>query len=182
MLRVIAGKYRGMKLELPNKNTTRPTTDRMKEANFSSLQFFIEGKIFLDLFSGSGSNPIEAVSRGAMKAIAVEKDNFAYKVLLNNIAKVKAENIDTYLMDALIFLKSKKGMQVDVIYLDPPFKDVMLLNQCLKLISENNFLNKTGKILIETHKDATVEIPEKMIIVKDKSYGKKIMLFVQHVI
>ena len=69
MLRIIAGKYRNRLIEQPARKTTRPTIDRVREAIFSSIQFGIEGKTFLDLFSGSGSFCLEALSKHLMKKI-----------------------------------------------------------------------------------------------------------------
>ncbi|CAC13861.1 DNA METHYLASE [Mycoplasmopsis pulmonis] len=180
MLRIIAGKYRHRLIKIPSSKTTRPTIDRMREANFSSIHFEIENKIFLDLFAGSGANPIEAVSRGALKSIAVEKDHEAFKILKQNVQLLGIENMDLYNMDALDFLERKKGIEVDFIYLDPPFKDVALLNECLEKIAKYKMLEKNGKIIIETLVEANIKIPKNFVIVKSKKYNQKVCHFVYH--
>ncbi|PAF55036.1 16S rRNA (guanine(966)-N(2))-methyltransferase RsmD [Mycoplasmopsis agassizii] len=182
MLRIIAGKYRSRKIEAPPYEITRPTGDRMREATFSKIQAKLPGKIFLDLFSGSGANPIEAVSRNAMKAIAVEKNKIAFSILQDNVNKLGINNIDLYHTDALSFLKMKKGIKVDFIYLDPPFKDVELLNQVLETIIEFDFLSKNGMVIIETIENELLKIPDKYVVMNSKrdikTYSNsKVMIF-----
>lgn len=94
--------------------------DKVREAIFSSIRMQIEGKIALDLFAGSGSMAIESVSNYAMKAVAVEKDKEAIKVIYENINSLQINNIDVFNMNALSFLKSKTGRIFDYIFVDPP--------------------------------------------------------------
>ena len=92
MMRVITGIARGRKLEtLPGEDVTRPTTESVKEAVFSMIQFEIEDKNVLDLFAGSGQLGIEALSRGAKKCTFVENNKQAYNVIENNIKHCKLE-------------------------------------------------------------------------------------------
>ena len=73
MLRIIAGKYRHLKIEAPDTDNTRPTTDRVREALMSALGYKVEGAVVLDLFSGSGALGLESLSRGASKVYFVDK-------------------------------------------------------------------------------------------------------------
>ncbi|PZV99833.1 16S rRNA (guanine(966)-N(2))-methyltransferase RsmD [Metamycoplasma auris] len=179
MLRIIAGKYRSRILKTPSKNTTRPTIDRAREAIFSSIQFDIENKVFLDLFAGSGSFCLEALSRGAKKGICVEKDLEAYKVIEENKRNLKESNLEVYNTDALTFLKRNFALTFDFVYLDPPFIKKDLLIECVDIITNNSMLNFDGKIIIETDwKDFNYSNND-FIISKVKKYGKIFIYFIE---
>ncbi len=171
MLRVIAGKYRGRKIDQPDSNVTRPTTDRTKEAVFSMLQFEIPDSIFLDLYSGSGSIAIEASSRGAMKVIAVENDFSAINVIRGNVDRLKINNISIVKSNVDSFLERMKGTKFDFIYIDPPY-DENLYNNTLNLIKINRILNSEGLVIVETSKPNEMELPNGFVIRKKKKYGK----------
>lgn len=176
MLRVIGGKFGGRKLEQPSLNITRPTTDRAKEAVFSMIQFKVEGSIFLDLFSGSGSIAIEAASRNAMKVIAIENNQNAVKVIKENIEKLCINNIHVVRYDVLDYLRSSKGMKFDFIFMDPPYDVDDLYNESLELIKKNDILKANGWIIIETSSPQKIIIPKGFILIKDKKYGKSSIL------
>ena len=88
MLRIIAGKYRSRILEQPPLSITRPTIDRAREALFNIIQNDIENSVVLDCFAGSGAFCFEAVSRGATKAIAIEKNPIAFAIIQKNLEKL----------------------------------------------------------------------------------------------
>ncbi|ENY69196.1 Hypothetical protein, putative RNA methyltransferase, RsmD family [Metamycoplasma auris 15026] len=181
MLRIISGKYRSRILKQPNKQTTRPTLDRAREAIFSSIQFDIENKEFLDLFSGSGSFCLEALSRGAKKAISVEKDLEAYKIICQNKNNLKENNLEVYNIDALTFLKRNLDKKFDFVYLDPPFVQKKLLVECLDMLTSNSMLKKEGKIIIETDwKDFNYSNND-FLISKVKKYGKICIYFIEKI-
>lgn len=177
MLRVISGIYGGRKLKQPDLNITRPTKDIIKESIFSMIQFKIKNSIFLDVFSGSGSIAIEAVSRGAMKAIAIEKNKNSFEILNENIVQLKINNIETIKTNGIFYLKNAKGKIFDFIYLDPPFK-LNLYNESLKWISENNLLSNKGYIIVETYDSTTINIPKNYLILKNKKHGKSNILLI----
>lgn len=174
-MRVITGKAGGNKLETLNGNDVRPTTDMVKEAVFSIIQFDIEGRCFLDLFAGSGQMGIEALSRGAKKAVFVDASKSSLAVIkrnlettgLNDGAKVVAS-------DSISFLKSCDEL-FDIAYLDPPYR-MGLLQKALEILPV--FMNKSGKIICEHPRDEV--LPEKLgefTVKKHYRYGK-IMLTV----
>lgn len=177
MLRVISGIYGGRKLKQPDLNITRPTKDRIKESVFSMIQFKVKNSIFLDLFAGSGSIAIEAVSRGAMKAIAIEKDKNVFKILNENVNDLKINNIETIKTNGIFYLKSARGKIFDFIYLDPPF-ELDLYNESLKLINENNLLSNKGYIILETNDPKLIKIPKNYLILKNKRFGKSNILLI----
>lgn len=153
MLRVIAGKYKNFRLEEPNPLITRPTKDIAKGGVFSSLNN-ISNYTFLDLFSGSGSIGIEALSRGCEYVVFNEINSQTYKILLKNIDKLNiSEKYKCYKEDAfnLITLLSKNGNKFDVIYLDPPYSYKYSLD-LINLIIQSNILNSNGIIIFETDK------------------------------
>lgn len=182
MLRVIAGKHGGRKLEQPDLKISRPTTDRVKEAFFSMIQFKIEQRIFLDLFSGSGSIAIEAVSRGAMKAIAVESNSKAAEVIQKNVESLKIENVDIVKTDAVEFVRRSKGKKFDFIYMDPPFDKIKLFNDTIGAIKEADILRDTGLLVVETSKPDSLELPEGFMVQRVAKYGKNNIVFIANII
>ena len=84
-MRIISGKYKGKQLNSPKSDNIRPTGDKVKQALFTKLQFFIQDAIVLDLFSGSGALGIEALSRGARKVFFVDKDKRSIKLTYENL-------------------------------------------------------------------------------------------------
>ncbi|ADE20021.1 16S rRNA (guanine(966)-N(2))-methyltransferase RsmD [Mycoplasma crocodyli] len=177
MLRIIAGKYGKRLIEQPELETTRPTTDKIRESVFSSIQFDLKDKIVLDLFAGSGAWSIEALSRYAMKAVAVEKDKKAYEIIKKNIKNLDINNLEVWNSDVIYFLTKSGGKKFDFIFIDPPYDRKDLLNQSLETIKENDLLNKFGTIIIETNDENAIVIPKGFIINKSKKYGRVFVIF-----
>ena len=121
-MRVIAGTARSLPLKTPTGPDTRPTTDRIKETLFNMLQTKIPGSIFVDLFSGSGSIGIEAISRGATKAYFVENAPKAISCIEENLLFTKfTERAIVLKQDAASALHSIYENEVDIIFMDPPY-------------------------------------------------------------
>ena len=119
-MRIITGSARGTKLESPAGETTRPTSDRVKEAVFSVLQFDIEGSAVLDLFAGSGQMGIEALSRGASEAVFVDNRRESVEIIKRNLASVKLDHGRVVQSDSISFLNSNRT-EFDFMFLDPPY-------------------------------------------------------------
>ena len=135
-MRVITGSARGMTLRTLEGDNVRPTTDKVKEAVFSAIQFEIEGRRILDLFAGSGQLGIEALSRGAESAVFVDADKNAVKVIKENIAKTKFDaQASVAQTDSIAFLTMTDKI-FDIAFLDPPY-GVGLLQKALSRISEH---------------------------------------------
>ncbi|WP_374978436.1 16S rRNA (guanine(966)-N(2))-methyltransferase RsmD [Mycoplasma sp. CSL7491-lung] len=177
MLRIISGIYKNRLIQEPDLKITRPTTNKVREAIFSSIQFKIIDKNILDLFSGSGALSIEAVSRGASKAIAIEKNREVYKTLTSNINSLKIKNIRTLNIDANDFL-NKNSDSFDFIFLDAPYNEYQLVNSVLEKIGEKSLLNSNGEIILETNKINEIIIPDKFRIFKQKRYGRIDILYI----
>ena len=120
---VNSGKYKGKKLLLPSLTTTRSTKSIIKESFFNTIQFEIIGKNFVEVFAGSGSMGLEALSRGAKKVYFIEKDKSAYKILLQNIKSLDEKLCLAINGDSFIEFPQILNMIEDksYFYLDPPF-------------------------------------------------------------
>jgi 16S rRNA (guanine966-N2)-methyltransferase len=126
-MRVIAGRLGGRRLKAPSGRVTRPTSDRVKEALFAMLGP-LDGASVLDLFAGTGALGIEALSRGAERAVFVERDARAMAVLKDNLAalEIASPAAETRRMDALAALRSARGREetYDLLFIDPPYAQV----------------------------------------------------------
>ena len=147
-MRVITGKARGVQLKTPEGMLTRPTADRVKEALFSIINFDIPGASVLDLFGGTGQLGIEALSRGAEKAVFVDAREDACKIIRENLRRTKLETQGRVVRgDYLDYLKRCKE-KFDIILLDPPYAEVFLEN-ALNCIAEIDILQSGGIIVTE---------------------------------
>ena len=155
-MRVITGKARGVVLKTPDGMQTRPTSDRVKEALFSILQFELPGMAVLDLFGGPGQLGIEALSRGAARAVFVDAGEAACKIIKENLRRTKLESqAKVVRSDYLTYLKTTNE-HFDLILLDPPYAEVFLENS-LNCISEIDIL-QTGGIIV-TERPVGKELP-----------------------
>ncbi len=154
-MRITGGKYRGRTIVCPP-GVIRPAMDRMRESLFSILGDLTD-RSFLDLFSGSGTMALEAVSRGARPVIAVEKDRGKRAVIEKNLA-IAAEQIELHFLPAERFLK-RGNRQFDVVFMDPPFA-YRFKGQLLGWAAEGRLLSAGGLLLI--HHPAAEELPERI--------------------
>jgi len=147
-MRVITGTARGTVLKTPDGMKTRPTSDRVKEALFSVIQFEIPGAKVLDLFGGTGQLGIEALSRGAHSAVFIDEQESACKLIRENIKRTHFEEVSKVIKsDYSAYLRSCKE-KFDIIFLDPPYAEVFLENS-LKMITEIDILQSGGIIITE---------------------------------
>lgn len=171
-MRVITGKARGVQLKTPEGLQTRPTTDRVKEALFSIINFDIPGAAVLDLFGGTGQLGIEALSRGAKSATFVDAGDAACKLIKENLRRTKLEGEGKVIRsDYMDYLKRCRE-QYDIIFLDPPYAEVFLENSLIR-IAEIDILRSGGIIVAERPlgKDLPWEF-EGFTRSKDYKYGK----------
>ena len=147
-MRVVAGRAKGVALKTPDGMLTRPTSDRVKEAMFSIIQFDLPGAVVLDLFGGTGQLGIEAISRGAKSATFVDSREEACRLIRENLKRAGMEKEARVVrMDYMDFLKRNKE-SYDVILLDPPYAEEYLENS-LKMITEIDILQSGGIIIAE---------------------------------
>lgn len=173
-MRVVSGVCKGRPLKSVPGNTTRPTTDKVKEALFNMIGPYFNGGTGLDLFAGSGGLGLEALSRGLDKVIFVDREPKAIQTIHENIQACKlTEKTEVYRNDAQRALKAlvKRKIGFDYIFLDPPYKKQQLVH-LMEKIDEEQLLNEGGIIVCEHSHD--VELPHtagKLISVKHEKYG-----------
>ena len=177
-MRVVAGERKGMPLKAIDGNTTRPTTDKVKESIFNMIGPFFNGGLAVDLFAGSGGLGIEALSRGADKAIFIEKDNRAYGILQENIKKCRYEDyVETYRNDSMRAVKAlvKRDLIIDLLFLDPPYHKSEYYDLA-KVLVEGGKLSEKAIIMCEHSKE--VDLPEaygEYKLVRQETYGSTII-------
>ncbi len=166
-MRIIAGKYRGKILQAPKTKSIRPTGDKVKQAIFTKLQFFVTGKKVLDLFSGSGALGIEALSRGASEVVFVDNGREGYHLTKSNLKSI-GENCKVVFSPFDVALENFKE-NFDLILLDPPYKSGYY-EKCFKLIFKNKLLSQQGIIVCE--RDRTLPLLTDYFEIFDtKDYG-----------
>lgn len=179
-MRVIAGKYRHLNLNAPiGKDVTRPTLDRIKEAMFNILNVYVVDAVVLDLFSGSGSLGIEALSRGAKHVYFNDQNNNANKCINDNLKFIKAnkEEYTVTKLDYIECLKSlkNKDIKIDILLLDPPYMNNIyedILNYCL----DNDLFNNNAKVMMEALLDTQINVDN--FNYKSYKYGDKKLLLI----
>ena len=151
-LRVIAGKARGRKLRPVPGNTTRPITDRVKESLFNILDGDIQGAEFLDLFAGTGSVGIEALSRGANVVRFLDTNQNAIKTIRLNLDNTGfVSQAEVLRIDALQHLRSQPDRRFDYIYIAPPqYKEIWL--QAVKEVDQHpGWLSEDAWVIVQIH-------------------------------
>jgi 16S rRNA (guanine966-N2)-methyltransferase len=134
-MRVIGGEFRSRRLKSIPGLATRPTPDRFRETLFNILSAQVEGTVFLDAYAGTGAVGIEALSRGASRAVFIEKSKKAAKVLRENLASLGLEG--RALVVTAATLKSIADQKADIAFLDPPYEHEGEYAPSLRLLSEN---------------------------------------------
>ena len=170
MLRVISGKYRSRQLKEVNRELTRPTTDKNKEVLFNTLGQYFDGGKALDLFAGSGSLGIEAISRGMDYCDFVDSQVLAVKTISENLHNLKvSEQVKTIKKDVFLFLQ-ETDQKYDLIMADPPYKLDRYL-EILDLILSRQLLYDSGIIVLESNSETILPDEYKGLI----KYKEKIL-------
>lgn len=184
MTRVIGGDFRGRAIKVPDAET-RPTSSRVREAIFSSVEHAVSGLDdlrVLDLFSGSGAFGIESISRGATEAVLVEKDLRAADTLHSNVANFGIKNARVVIADAFTEVSQRSGRgSFDVVFIDPPysFEDEQV-NALIRQLSENDWLNEYALIVVERGSRSQVVWPESVEELRKKVYGDTTIWYGQY--
>lgn len=156
-MRIITGKAKGCRLETLGGLDTRPTVERVKEGIFSAINFEIEGRRVLDLFAGSGQMGLEALSRGALSCVFVDRSREAVQVVRRNASAARLLADATVLnMDATTYLQQCRE-RFGLVFLDPPY-DAELLLPCLEAL--DGLVTLGGAVLCES--DRAVELPDQV--------------------
>ena len=177
MPKIISGILKGRNISGYNIEGTRPTMDRVKESIFGMVQDYLNDSVALDLFSGSGNLGIEAISNGARcvyfndynkKCINLIKEN-----LINFNVMDKGILLNFDYQECLKYLYNKK-IKFDIVFLDPPYKD-LIINKILNNLIEKDLLNKNSIIICEMDKVEYFD-NKKLKLIKEKKYGNKYVL------
>lgn len=171
-MRIITGKARGIRLTTLPGEDTRPTAERVKEAMFSAIQFNIEGRTVLDLFGGSGQLALEALSRGADRAVVVDSNRKAAEIIRANSIKANLfSQCRTVCADWRDYIKQNAGREkFSLLILDPPYKDGFI-DEIIKRVSAADLLTEGAIILCESA-EGGIPTPPEGYTAKVYRYGK----------
>ncbi|MBP3233784.1 MAG: 16S rRNA (guanine(966)-N(2))-methyltransferase RsmD [Eubacterium sp.] len=171
-MRVIAGSRRSLPLKTLEGDATRPTADKYKETLFNCIQMDVPGSVFMDLFSGSGSIAIEALSRGAKRAILVENSKDALGIIKDNIHFTKFEDESEIVRsDVISYLRRLDRIDADIIFIDPPYGKG-LEKEAVLVLDSKKFKNEDAIIIIEARLDEDMSFIDDtgFVIYKTKNY------------
>jgi 16S rRNA (guanine(966)-N(2))-methyltransferase RsmD len=181
-MRIIGGTSRGRRLLTPWRQSIRPTSDRVKESIFNILGENVEGKVVLDLFAGTGSLGIEALSRGAKRAIFIEKGRQASRLIQKNLLqcgmKERSEILPKDALRAIGILGQRKE-SFDLILMDPPYQEGLIQKTLTKLGSERIY--HEDSILIVEHNRREI-LPNLMVrwdLIRQRKIGDTIISFLK---
>lgn len=179
-MRVTGGLFKGRRLAAPKSGRIRPALDQVKEAVFNILGD-ISGVKVLDLFAGTGSIGIEALSRGAKECVFVDESREAISIIRENLRRLGIEQ------NAIVFAKSasiavrvlgRRGEQFDLIFIDPPYLK-NLVNSTVEKIDEYKLLKQGGTIVIEHHPKEPVLKHKAFEISDRRKYGQTVVTFMR---
>ena len=183
-MRVISGSLKGRKLEGYMVETTRPTMDRVKESMFASIQNDIEDKVVLDLFCGTGSLGIEAISMSASKCYFVDNNrniiNYLNKNINNLNIKDKSIVVEKDYKDALLYFKNN-NIKFNLILVDAPYK-LKVMEEVIDLVNKYDLLLDNGLLVLEYSFDKLQAEYNNLKLIKNKKYSEKFVSIYRKVI
>lgn len=175
-MRIIAGSARGREISAPKGMDTRPVTDIIRESLFNIWQFDVEGASFLDLFSGSGCMGLEALSRGASRAVMVDAGNEQVRTIRANLKKTGLDKCNAEVIRDDVFRVighlGRTHQTFDIIYLDPPFTVDEIFIPVMEALADGVLLAEGGLVAIRTRDRK--EMPDTFGVlqkVRQKRYG-----------
>ena len=169
-VRIIGGAWRSRRIAFPASDGLRPTPDRVRETVFNWLAPYLPGASCLDLFAGSGAFGFEALSRGAARAVLVDKHIEAVTALRYNREQLRAEHADIVHADALEFLRGPAGA-FDIVFIDPPYASG-LLGPCVELLDTRGWLKPGAFIYLEAPQGEALPLPPGWQPVRGKTAGQ----------
>jgi 16S rRNA (guanine966-N2)-methyltransferase len=179
-LRVISGSAGGLLLKSPKRHALRPTQDRIRQVVFSSLAEIIPGARVLDLYAGTGSLGIEALSRGAARAVFVEQDRDAAECIRENLRHCKLTGGDVRQGDALAYLDKDDGETFDLILADPPYDKVRGALEDHPLLAKiAPRLRAKGTIVWEHFAEQKLGDDSNWRVLRHRTYGETGLTFLQ---
>ncbi|MCX7843014.1 MAG: 16S rRNA (guanine(966)-N(2))-methyltransferase RsmD [Clostridia bacterium] len=180
ILRVISGTARGHKLKTPGGNATRPTSDRVKESLFNIIAQYIYDSEVLDLFSGTGSLGIEALSRGAASAVFIDISSECAGIIRHNLEHTKLiQKAEVLIGDVCATVQKLgfNGRKFDIIFMDPPYNR-QFIQKTLNFIDSCGIIKQDGIIIAERHRDDM--LPKSvggLKLAREEKYGDTVLSF-----
>jgi len=179
-MRIISGTSKGRKLVTPKSQFLRPTSDRVKESIFNILREEMEGKVVLDLFAGTGNLGIEALSRGAKKAIFVEKGRQALRLIQRNLNQFgleeRSEIIPKDAIRAIGILK-QRGESFDLILMDPPYEKGLIQRTLMKLNSYPVYQKDSILVIEHDRREPLPHIMNGWNLIRERRIGDTVISF-----
>ena len=181
-MRIISGKYSGRKIITPKGKETRPTTDRFKETLFNiienSLKIDLKEKNILDLFAGSGSLGLEAISRGAKSCVFLDKSSKAIKVIEHNINNLGLSSSDCINIDVSKIRKFKKDVEdkIDIIFSDPPYSKTDINEIAISNLVKNSWIRRNSYLFLETSSRRAIKDIKDFQIIDDRKIGDSLLI------
>ncbi len=177
MMRIITGTAKGKKLVSLEGEATRPTSERIKEAVFSSIQFDVEGRRVLDLFAGSGQMGLEALSRGAEKATFIDLSREAMEIVKQNVKITGFADKCHYLVsDWRNYIRKASGReQYDLVFVDPPYA-MECCADAANYLAEKDLIIPGAIVVLESGEEEIDPADERLSgyrVIKSTHYGKK---------
>jgi 16S rRNA (guanine966-N2)-methyltransferase len=178
-MRIITGQYKGKKLAAGNDLSIRPVTTKIKESVFNTLRELVTGKDVLDLFSGSGSFGLEALSRGAKSVLFVEESGSSIQILTRNLQtlQIPAHQFEIYNLDVQSFLQSC-SQSYELILMDPPF-NFSLLQEVVDEICQQKVLSDSGILVLHHEVTNPIDLKSsKYDLYKQKKFGRNLVSYI----
>ena len=181
-MRVISGSAKGRRLAAVPGDSTRPITDRVKESLFNIIGPEVQHSTFLDLFAGTGSVGIEALSRGAEAALFIDLNRRAVKTIYSNLKLTQlADRAQVIQGNAFSFLDRPANRQFDYIYIAPPQYKSLWLKALILLDAHLDWLSPDGWVIVQIHPSELIDFNlERLVEFDRRSYGSTVLLFFQN--
>ncbi|MEN8098512.1 MAG: 16S rRNA (guanine(966)-N(2))-methyltransferase RsmD [Chloroflexota bacterium] len=178
-MRVISGFAKGRKLKQVPGTGTRPITDRVKENLLNLIQYDVPGARFLDLFAGTGSVGIEALSRGAESALFIDNSRIACQIARENLKHCQLEsNAQVLKIDAFAYLSRVPQQAYDIIYIAPPQYHQLWKSTLLILDENSRWLAADGLAIVQIHPKEREELAlENLVLIDERVYGSTALMF-----
>ncbi len=176
-MRIITGSAKGKRLETLEGEATRPTSERIKEAIFSSIQFELENRIVLDLFAGSGQMGLEALSRGAERVMFIDSSREAMEIVKKNARSTGFESVCKYLVsDWKNYIRKASGREhFDLVFIDPPYA-MACCADAANYLAEKELIIPGALVVLESGNEEIFPDDERLSgfeVIKSTHYGKK---------